>query len=51
MPPVTAFIPFRLQEALDEVEWIVQDAPVNILKATLGEYAGAYGAASLAMKD
>ncbi|MDC0266710.1 ROK family protein [bacterium] len=40
-----------LQEALNEVEWIVQDTPVKILKATLGEYAGAYGAACLAMKD
>jgi len=39
-----------LQEALNQVEWIVQDTPVKILKATLGEYAGAYGAACLAMK-
>lgn len=37
------FLP--LQSALDEMEWLVQDHQVNILKATLGEYAGAYGAA------
>jgi len=34
-----------LQAALNEMEWLVQDHRVNILKASLGEYAGAYGAA------
>lgn len=34
-----------LKEVLDEMEWLVEDHRVSILKATLGEYAGAYGAA------
>ena len=34
-----------LQAALDEMEWLVQNHRVSILKASLGEYAGAYGAA------
>jgi glucokinase len=38
-----------LQKALDQMEWIVQGSKVKILKATLGEYAGAYGAAYRAL--
>ena len=40
-----------LQEALDQIEWVVQDHQVRIIKATLGEYAGAYGAAHFAKED
>ncbi|MBT5926342.1 MAG: ROK family protein [Verrucomicrobia bacterium] len=40
-----------LQTALDDMEWIVQDHRVRIIKATLGEYAGAYGAAFSARID
>ena len=41
----------HLKEALDEMEWIVQDHRVGILKASLGEYAGAFGAAYSVLKS
>ncbi len=40
-----------LQEVLDQMEWIVQEHRVRILKATLGEYSGAYGAAYATLQD
>lgn len=40
-----------LQRALNEMEWLVQDHRVSILKASLGEYAGAYGAAFQSLGD
>jgi glucokinase len=40
-----------LQKALNEMEWHVQDHRVSILKASLGEYAGAYGAAFQSLEN
>jgi len=37
-----------LRQHLDEMEWMVGDHRVRLIQASLGEFAGAYGAAQLA---
>ncbi len=40
-----------LQRELDRMEWIIQEHRVAIISASLGEFAGAYGAACMASAD